>query len=254
MSADWQYLLRDLKITAQPGYLYHNGRPLVSVWGMGFRDRHPPDDPAAAVRVVKWFKSGAPVDCRATYMGGVPSRWRTLDNDSREDPGWREVYAAMDIIQPWTVGRYNSDEGADRWKEERIVPDLALTRDRGQIYMPVVFPGFSWANLNHNAKKNQIPRNGGRFFWKQAINARQAGATVLKIAMFDEVNEGTAVMKVASRRTDAPDQGYWLTLDADRQNLPSDWYLRLSSEITRIFHGDAKPVEEMPANPRTGGR
>jgi hypothetical protein len=72
--------------------------------------------------------------------------------------------------------------------------------------------------------------------------------TVLKIAMFDEVNEGTAVLKVASKRTDAPEQGYWLTLDADGQDLPSDWYLRLSGEITRVFHGDAKATEELPKN------
>ena len=55
--------------------------------------------------------------------------------------------------------------------------------------------------------------------------------------MFDEVNEATANFKVAGRRQDAPDQGYWLTLDADGFTLPSDWYLRLAGEITRIFHG-----------------
>ena len=58
---------------------------------------------------------------------------------------------------------------------------------------------------------------------------------MLKIAMFDEVNEATANFKVAARRQDAPDQGYWLTLDADGFTLPSDWYLRLAGEITRIF-------------------
>ena len=68
--------------------------------------------------------------------------------------------------------------------------------------------------------------------------------------MFDEVNEGTAVMKMASKRSDAPEQGYWLTLDADGLTLPSDWYLRLSGAITRIFHGEAKPTEEMPLDPR----
>lgn len=248
MSEDWQYLVHELKITQQPGYLHHEGKPVLSVWGMGFLDRHPPEDPAAAKSVISWFKSGAPEECRVTYMGGVPARWRGLGNDSRKEAGWNEVYAMMDVIQPWTVGRYGTDESADRWKSEAIAPDLARTGDQGQLYMPVVFPGFSWANLNHDAKKNQIPRNGGRFLWKQAINARQAGATVLKIAMFDEVNEGTAVLKVAAKRTEAPDQGYWLTLDADGLNLPSDWYLRLSGEITRVFHGEVKGTEEMPVN------
>ena len=39
---------------------------------------------------------------------------------------------------------------------------------------------------------------------------------------------------------------FWLTLDADGQNLPSDWYLRLAKEITRMFHGEIKPSEKMP--------
>jgi hypothetical protein len=156
------------------------------------------------------------------------------------------------VIQPWTVGRYRSDEAALQWKNEAIVPDLALTKEQGQLYMPVIFPGFSWANLNHDARKNQIPRRGGNFLWKQAVNARQAGASMLKIAMFDEVNEGTAVMKAASKRSDAPEQGFWLTLDADGLNLPSDWYLRLSGEITKVFHGEKKATEEIPIHPAAG--
>jgi hypothetical protein len=246
MSEDWQYLVHELKLTEEPGYLHHKGKPVLSVWGMGFLDRHPPEDPAVAKSAIAWFKSGAPAECRVTYMGGVPARWATLGNDSRKEEGWKEVYAMMDVIQPWTIGRYGTDEAADRWRTETLAPDLARTKEQGQLYMPVIFPGFSWNNLKHEAKKNQIPRNGGKFLWKQAINARQAGATVLKIAMFDEVNEGTAVMKAAAKRSDAPDQGYWLTLDADGLSLPSDWYLRLSGAITRIFHGQAKPTEEIP--------
>ena len=69
-------------------------------------------------------------------------------------------------------------------------------------------------------------------------NARQAGARMLKIAMFDEVNESKAVFKLAPERQDAPEQGYRLTLDADGEDLPSDWYLKLSGEITKRFHGE----------------
>jgi len=96
---------------------------------------------------------------------------------------------------------------------------------------------------------NKIPRNRGEFLWRQACNARAAGATVLKIAMFDEVNESTAIYKVAAKRSDAPDQGYWLTLDADGYDLPSDWYLRLAGEITKMFHGEIPLSYEMPDNP-----
>ena len=70
---------------------------------------------------------------------------------------------------------------------------------------------------------------------------------MLKIAMFDEVNEGTAMFKAAPHRTDAPSQGYWLTLDADGGDLPSDWYLRLAGEITKAFHQNKPLPPSMPA-------
>lgn len=247
MQEDWKYLVDELKVTSHPGYLHHNGKPVLSVWGQGLQEeRHPPRDPKRAMEAVRWFQSGAPEQYRVTYMGGTPSRWRTLSNDAQKDPGWSEVYATMDIVQPWTVGRYRDEKGADVWRKDFIEPDLELTAKNGQMYMPVIFPGFSWANLKRGDPPNKIPRNGGRFLWRQAYNARKAGARVLKIAMFDEVNEATAMYKLAAKRSDAPEQGYWLTLDADGQDLPSDWYLRLAREITRIFHGEIEPSEKMP--------
>jgi hypothetical protein len=247
---DWAYLADDLKVTSHPNYLHHNGRPVLSIWGMGLtEDRHVPADPAVARQVIEWFQSKAPAKYRVTYMGGTPSRWRTLNNDTRTDPAWAGVFQMMDVVQPWTVGRYRDNESADRWKEEMVVPDLALTVKNRQMYMPVVFPGFSWHNLNRKSPENQIPRNRGEFLWRQACNAKTAGATVLKIAMFDEVNESTAIFKAASRRQDAPDEGYWLTLDADGASLPSDWYLRLAGEITRMFHGEIAPSSRLPADP-----
>jgi hypothetical protein len=187
-------------------------------------------------------------------MGGTPSRWRVLQNDARQEADWADVYKMMNVVQPWTVGRYRDTASADRWKEEMLGPDLALAARNHQIYMPVIFPGFSWHNLKPESEKNRIPRNRGEFLWRQAYNAKVAGATVLKIAMFDEVNEGTAIFKAAAKRQDAPDQGYWLTLDADGADLPSDWYLRLAGEITRMFHGEIQPNEKMPEKPMNGVR
>jgi hypothetical protein len=179
-------------------------------------------------------------------MGGTPARWGTLSHDSRTDPKWAAAYAAMDVVQPWNVGRYGTLEAVDRWKEDVLVPDVKLAASNHQVYMPVIFPGFSWSNLKRSARKNQIPRLGGEFLWRQAYNAKLAGATVLKIAMFDEVDEGTAILKAASSHKDVPDQGYWLALDADGTELPSDWYLGLAGEITRMFHGDLKPDPKLP--------
>ena len=252
LESDWRYLVDDLKITQQSGYLRHNGKPLVSVWGAGFT--HVTTTPEITSRVVRWFQTDAPVRYRAAYMGGVPSRWRTANNDAKPDPAWSEVYAHMDVIQPWTVGRYKDEPTAARWKTDMLDPDLAESRRRGQLYMPVIFPGFSWHNLNRQSPENQIPRNGGEFLWGQAYRAKLAGADVLKIAMFDEVNEGTAVFKAAPSRIAAPEPGYWLTLDADGKPLPSDWYLRIAGAITRMFHGQLAPTPKLPPLPAPAAR
>jgi len=242
---DWQYLVNDVKVTAHPNYLRHAGKPVLSVWGMGLSDisKHPPANPADAAQLIRWLKSEAGV----TFIGGTPARWRTLKADAAKDPGWTDAYRLMDVVQPWTIGRYRNHTQADDWRHNELEPDLAELREHKQLYMPVIFPGFSWHNLNHDAPENAIPRNRGEFLWRQAYNARAAGATMLKIAMFDEVNESTAMFKIASHRKDAPEQGFWLTLDADGDDLPSDWYLRLAGEITRAFH-DRKPLpERMPS-------
>jgi hypothetical protein len=238
---DWTYLVESVKVTAHLNYLHHKGKPVLSVWGMGLSDgKHPPAKPEDALALIRQLQR------QVTYIGGTPARWRTLRGDAAADAGWAAAYGAMDVVQPWTVGRYRNEAQADQWRRDVLEPDLAELRKNGQEYMPVIFPGFSWHNLNRDAPENAIPRNGGAFLWRQALNARAAGARMLKIAMFDEVNEGTAMFKAATRRADAPKQGYWLTLDADGFELPSDWYLRLAGEITRAFHERRALASEIP--------
>jgi hypothetical protein len=249
IQTDWKYMVDNLKITSHPNYLHHNGKPVVSLWGPGINDgAHNPKDPAALQRFIDWFRTG-PEQYRANYMGGTPAGWGTMTGDSYNSPAWAAAYASMDIIQPWTVGRYADTNGAKGWSRTKIAPDVAKTKANGKLYMPVIFPGFSWANLKVGSRQNQIPRHGGRFLWSQAHGAKAGGASMLKIAMFDEVDEGTAMFKLAPKRTLAPDQGYWLTLDADGHDLPSDWYLRLAGEITRMFHGERPLTATMPSNP-----
>ena len=242
---DWQYLSGDLKITSSDRYLRMNGKPVVAIWGFGFNDGHHIVDPKLALQIIHWFQNEA----HAVVVGGVPAGWGTLSNDSVADPEWAKVYAALDIVQPWTVGRYRDMSSVDSWKATHLVPDIALTKKNHQMYMPVIFPGFSWHNLNRNSAENQIPRLGGKLLWRQAYNAKTAGATFIKIAMFDEVNEGTAIFKAVSLRKDAPEPGYWLTLDADGYQLPSDWYLRIAGEISHMFRGQIESVPDLPLVP-----
>ena len=146
-----------------------------------------------AAELIEFFKNNPDPRYRVTLLGGVPAGWRTLTRDSHPDTAWAGVYRSFDIISPWTIGRFRDDEGIDRFYREQVRPDLAETRALGVEYLPVVFPGFSWRNMNRDAALNQIPRRAGRFFWRQIEQAIAAGNTMLYGAMFDEVDEGTAV-------------------------------------------------------------
>ncbi len=230
LTNDWAYLADTLQITRSPSYLRHNGKPVLAIWGFGFTDR--PGTPQDAQTVIAYFKSAG-----LTVMGGVPTYWRTLTGDSQTNAAWANAYRSFDIISPWSVGRYSTLGGADSFKQNLIIPDLAYTAARGIAYMPVIFPGFSWHNLNAGPL-NQIPRNGGTFYWRQAFNAISANCTMIYGAMFDEMDEGTAMFKLAPTPAELPVQGTFVPLNIDGQTLPSDWYLRLADQAARMLRGD----------------
>jgi hypothetical protein len=241
--ADWKYLVDTLKITHSPRYLQHKGKPVVALWGFGFEGR--PGTAEQAKELIAWFHNTQETKYQATLVGGVPTAWRTA-----AEP-WASTYRLFDVVSPWTVGRFGDDAGADHHKTQYLVPDQAACDAAGIEYLPVVFPGFSWSNWN-GGSFNQIPRRGGRFYWRQVHNALDAGATMIKTAMFDEVDEGTAMYKVVASEDDAPVPGpgkRWLALDADGESLPSDWYLRIAGQVSKALRGEIEATATLPITP-----
>lgn len=236
---DWQRLEAS-GLANCPGYLHHRGRPLLGLWGLGFahRDLTPGD----ALTLIDQLKAVSRAFGGVTIMGGVPADWRTGTGDAADDKGWKEVWQKLQVISPWTVGRYGNFGGADAYRLHKLEPDIAEAKRLHADYMPVVFPGFSWANMmisrhqDEAAKRNEIPRRCGQFYWRQVSNALSAGASMLYGAMFDEVDEGTAMFKVVPSAAQAPSKDWFLTLDADGCRVPSDWYLRLAREATKTIH------------------
>ena len=62
------------------------------------------------------------------------------------------------------------------------------------------------------------------------------------VAMFDEVDEGTAIFKVTSA---PPVQGRFVTYEG----LPGDWYLRLVGEGTRMLREKVPVPARIPLDP-----
>jgi hypothetical protein len=228
---DWVHVVDELHLTDSSRYLRHRGRPVLAIWGFGFVDRSA--TPEQALELIDFFKNNPDEHYRVTLVGGVPARWRTLARDSQPDPQWARVYRSFDVLSPWTVGRFRDSDGIDRFYDDEVTADREETQRLGIEYLPVVFPGFSWHNMNPTAPFNRIPRRGGRFYWRQIERALGTGNTMLYGAMFDEVDEGTAMFKTAASRADAPTEVPIVTLDVDGERLPSDWYLRLAREAQR---------------------
>ena len=237
---DWKLLVDRMKIGKDPkdaAYLRHCGQPVVAVWGIGFNDgrRY---TLAECEKLVDFLKNDK-VYGGCTVMLGVPTGWRTLDGDSLPDPALHKIIAKADIVSPWTVGRYGTFQGVAR-HGQRLKKDAAWCKDHAMDYLPVVFPGFSWHNMRPNSKLDEIPRLKGQFLWKQFSEAKKAGATMIYLAMFDEVNEGTAIFKC----TNDPPVGAsrFLTFEG----MPSDHYLWLTGMGGKLLRGEIAATEEMP--------
>ena len=241
--ADWKHLVDTTHLTADPQYIHDGGRPVVGLWGFGFNDGRDPLLGGGGLRLVR-FLNADPKYGGTRVLLGVPTGWRTGGGDAARDPRLLAVVAAADIVSPWTVGRYATPAGARAHAAAHWRPDADWCRAHGKGYMPVVFPGFSWHNLQslHGkaASVGQIPRLGGRFLWAQYTAAKAARATMVYQAMFDEVDEGTAIFKCANDVPDGRGQSAFLTYEG----LHSDFYLRLVGEATQFVHGDITPRDE----------
>ena len=227
---DWRSLRKEMAITEDPAYLHHRGKPVVSVWGVGFRDdRDYTLDECR--RLIAFLKNDAEAG-GCTVIVGVPAHWRELRQDAVSDPALLDVLATADVISPWTVGRYIDPDGAAKYAENLLQPDLAWCRQRGIDYLPVVFPGFSWHNMN-GGPSDQIPRLRGQFLWTQFWHAKRADASMAYVAMFDEVDEGTAIFKCING-VPIGEKSKFVTYEG----LPSDYYLKLVSAGSKLIRGE----------------
>ena len=231
--ADWRALRTRMQIGADPAYLRLGGKPLVAVWGIGFNDNR-----AYGIADCREIVAAIKADGCAV-MGGIPTGWRTLNRDAVADKALHEVVAMCDVVSPWTVGRYNTLEDVSRHATRDWAADIEWCRERSLLYLPVAFPGFSWHNL-HGGPLEQIPRRKGEFLWRQFAEASRVGAETIYVAMFDEVDEATAIFKCADPPAGEPGKRL-LSLEG----LPNDHYLRLTGEAAKLLRART-PLSAQP--------
>ncbi len=229
LTDDWKQLVDQRKLTADDRYIHHDGRPVVFLWGL-YPDRF---DAEVAHRLIDFFQVDGPY--AATVIGGCPWTWRR-EGDKR----WAEAFGKLDILSPWNHGNVVERRGKKIANTQVWNDDLEVTQKAGQAYLPVVYPGFAWTNLKGPLSEHAtIERRGGEFFWEQCVAAAKLQTGMVYVAMFDEVDEATAIFKVTNH---PPPQAHFQTYEG----LPSDWYLRLTGEATKMIRGEIPITDQIP--------
>lgn len=247
---DWKRLVDQLHVTSQKGagtYLHHNGKPVVAIWGVGFPDR-PYDIRNIGLERLIDFLQNDPVYGGCAVLLGVPTFWRTLEADCCHDPYLHTLIRKADIVLPWTVQRFSPllHNDMDRFRD-LLTGDLKWCDENGVDYVPAVTPGFSWHNLSRKEFPDDvkpvasIPRQGGRFYWQQLSTAIRVGSKMIYVAMFDEVDEGTAIFKCTSKH---PASGIDKFVDFDGE--PSDHYLWLTGLASKMLRKEIPLSIAMP--------
>jgi hypothetical protein len=86
---------------------------------------------------------------------------------------------------------------------------------------------------------NQIPRQKGEFYWNEISGAVDAKAKMLYVAMFDEMDEGTAIFKCSNN----PPGGVKL---CDLEGMPTDHYLWLTGEAGKLLRQEIPFSSQIP--------
>ncbi len=237
--SDWKMLRSKMHVGRDRAYQLHEGKPLVAIWGIGFNDgrKYTLEE---CRQLVQFFKADG-----CAVMLGVPTGWREQNRDAIKDAAFHDVLKLADIISPWTPGRYTTPANADKHAEKYYKADIQWCRDNSMDFLPVVFPGFSWHNMKSEDPLDKIPRLKGQCLWSQFASAKKAGASMIYVAMFDEVDEGTAIFKC----TNTPPVGAspFLTYEG----LPSDHYLWLNGEGGRLLRDERPVLDTVPVRPES---
>jgi hypothetical protein len=238
IKSDWIHLVDDIKVTESDRYLRHRGLPLVSLWGYTVRDDA---TVGQLLELIEFFTNNPNPKYRASVKVGVSANWYASQT-------WLNAFKKVAVVSPWFSGTTDYNLG-QAWCDANNVD-----------FHPVVHPGFSWHNLatDYSPKPgsdqlNKDPRDKGNFLWYEVNEVVKVSPKSVYIAMFDEMDEGTAMFKLSETKTDTPREREWVTLDIDGYKVPSDYYLRvasLTSNVVRGYEDNKYSLPSMPEPPK----
>ena len=194
--------------------------------------------PEVLNRLIDFFKAPGPY--HAFIVAGGGHDWRDLP-----DKEWPKAIERLDAEVPWNVGNTVKDkDGVVHAKTDAWAGDREDLTQHGTLWIPVVYSGFSWNNLQkYPWGKNTIARRKGKFLWEQFHELSQMGGVdTIFLAMFDEVDEGTAILKVTDT---PPTQAHFLTFEG----MPTDWYMRLVGLGEKMLRDKTPVPPEIPITP-----
>lgn len=243
-----RYELSD-RTKSQRYYLYHNGKPLIGVVSVG-----QPGMPYG-ITEVKAVVEGLQ-EMGFSILLGVPTYWRYPGTaDCINDNAITDLIKSVDIIMPWFVGRYDYDGTSGAYAGSfddftssdggnHIISDMNKCEEYGIDYCPLVFAGYS--DKNQHPNNTIFDRHHGDFYWKQIYYNIAQGADMLYVAMFDEMDEGTAIFKCLRKNevpSNTPSEDYYIVYDngsyyrSGSYVSVSNGWCRLASQLNITFNG-----------------
>ncbi len=228
----------DAGIVADERYLKHDGKPVVQIWGFYGANEHNRMTPDLANRLIDFFEQSGKY--QATLVGGGSWDW-----NRNPDPEWAAFYKRFKVYCPWNIGNFapnptTGEMGASMsfWSDDRDAAE-----QNGTLWIPTVYPGFAWDNLQQKEPGTTLtPRRKGMFLWEQFCVLARMKQTSVYVSMFDEYDEGTAILPICDT---PPVQGYFV----DNEGMPGDWYLRIVGEGAKMIRGEIPYSETIPFEP-----
>lgn len=222
ITADWTYLVNECGILNDPRYLYENGKPVLFIWGFSVRDH----SLTLANRILDWFGTQ-----NLYLIGGVGNQWLNQTE-------WYGHYQKYDQLLAWQESSLN-DLNAQKTQLDSWNMKI----------LPHVWPGFSW----HHLKELQYPtqytaRNGGQFYWDRIRNAINCGADQIFLGMYDEYDEGTAIIPMSDRHPNIANDGNttWGHY-IDNEGLDPFYYMLLSGATREVLNGQRSLTTTVPS-------